>query len=115
MEDGRKRLADILPTYVAGAQDHVFVRGRDVRVTSEGRDSLITRIEGRSQQERLKRWKKLLIYGRSGSGRAPTGAVVLANLFHAKAAARNVLLAHPEIRPRPNGDFANGRKRRGSC
>ena len=73
--------ADILPTTLPERKNTYSFAGADVELTSEGRDSLITRIE-EDPNKNVERWKKLpYIRTFQDPGEPKLGAVVLANFI----------------------------------
>ncbi|HSP68019.1 MAG TPA: hypothetical protein VLN48_09845 [Bryobacteraceae bacterium] len=73
--------ADILPTTLPERKNTYSFAGADVELTSEGRDSLITRIE-EDPNKNVERWKKLpYIRTFQDPGDPKLGAVVLANFI----------------------------------
>ena len=73
--------ADILPTTLPERKSTYSFAGADVELTSEGRDSLITRIE-EDPNKNVERWKKLpYIRTFQDPGEPKLGAVVLANFI----------------------------------
>jgi len=72
---------DILPTTLPERKNTYSFAGADVELTSEGRDSLITRIE-EDPNKNVERWKKLpYIRTFQDPGEPKLGAVVLANFI----------------------------------
>ena len=85
--------ADILPTTLPERKNTYSFAGADVELTSEGRDSLITRIE-EDPNKNVERWKKLpYIRTFQDPGEPKLGAVVLANFIpHEGGGAKRPLL-----------------------
>jgi len=72
---------DILPTTLPERKNTYSFAGADVELTSQGRDSLITRIE-EDPNKNVERWKKLpYIRTFQDPGEPKLGAVVLANFI----------------------------------